>query len=356
MRLRTLLMAAAVAMWSCAALAAEPQAGDVEFQNYAFSDGQTLPSLKLHYVTLGTPRRDASGAVTNAVLLLHGTTGTAEALLKPRFLQSLYGPGEPLDTGRFFLVVPDGIGVGGSSKPSDGLHAHFPRYGYIDQVHSQHALLERLGVKHLKLVLGTSMGGMQTFLWAETYPQDADAFVPIAATPAQISGRNEVWREMIAQAIHDDPDWKGGDYPKDHPPQDWIRAAMPLFSIMTSNAEVMQKEAPTRKDAVALVDKLEADAKARDANDFLYQFESSYDYDPAPRLGAISKPVLTINFADDLLNPPELLHLPTASKYTKVMIPVGAPTYGHETLAHPEVWAPALQAFLGKLPDWSAAK
>ena len=353
---RLAILLAATILSAGAASAAEPQAGDVDIANYAFSDGQTLPSLKLHYLTLGTPRRDASGAIVNAVLLLHGTTGTAEAFLKPRFLQSLYGPGEPLDTDKFFLVIPDGIGAGGSSKPSDGLHAHFPKYGYVDQVRTQHALLEQLGVKRLKLVLGTSMGGMQTFLWAETYPQGADAFVPIAATPAQISGRNEVWREMIAQAIHDDPDWKGGDYPKDHPPQDWIRAAMPLFSIMTSNAEVMQKEAPTRADAVALVNTLEVRAKSRDANDFLYQFESSYDYDPAPRLGAINAPVLTINFADDLLNPPELLHLPTGSNYTNVMIPVGAPTYGHETLAHPEVWKPALAAFLQKLPGWTVPK
>ena len=353
---RLAVLLAATILSAGAASAAEPQAGDIAIANHAFADGQTLPSLKLHYITLGTPRRDASGTIVNAVLLLHGTTGTAEAFLKPRFLQSLYAPGEPLDTDRFFLVIPDGIGAGGSSKPSDGLHAHFPKYGYVDQVSTQHALLERLGVKHLKLVLGTSMGGMQAFLWAETYPQGADAFVSIAATPAQISGRNEVWREMIAQAIHDDPAWKGGDYPKDHPPQDWIRAAMPLFSIMTSNAEVMQKEAPTRADAVALVNTLEARAKSRDANDFLYQFESSYDYDPAPHLREITAPMLTINFADDLLNPPELLHLPTGSNYTNVMIPVGAPTYGHQTLAYPEVWKPALAAFLQKLPGWTDPK
>ena len=333
----------------------QPVDGSVELQNYRFSGGETMPTLKLHYLTLGTPQKDAAGAITNAVMLLHGTSGSAADFLKPRFFQSLYGAGEPLDISRYFIVIPDGIGAGESSKPSDGLHAHFPKYGYTDQVRTQHATLEQIGIKHLKLVLGTSMGGMQTWLYAETYPEGADAFVPIASTPAEISGRNEVWREMISQAIRDDPDWKGGDYPKDHPPQDWIRAAMPLFSIMTSNAEVMQKEAATRAEAVKLVDRLEAQAKSRDANDFLYQFESSSDYDPVSRLGVIVKPMLTINFADDLLNPPELLHLPTASNYTKVMLPVSAPTYGHQTLAHPEVWAPALQSFLQKIPNWSSS-
>lgn len=336
----------------CAAPVPQPVSGFVELQNYKFSDGETMPTLKLHYVTLGTPRKDASGAITNAVMLLHGTSGSAADFLRPPFFQSLYGPGEPLDLDHYFIVIPDGIGAAESSKPSDGLHAHFPRYGYTDQVRTQRATLEQIGIKHLRLLLGSSMGGMQTWLYAETYPDGADAFVPLASTPAEISGRNEVWREMINQAIRDDPDWKGGDYPKDHPPQDWIRAAMPLFSIMTSNATVMQKQAPTRAKAVTLVDSVEAQAKARDANDFLYAFESSYDYDPAPRLGAITKPMLTINFADDLLNPPELLHVPTASNYTKVMLPADAPTYGHQTLAHPEVWAPALQAFLNKLPNW----
>ena len=335
-----------------AASAPQPEGGFIELKNYKFADGETMPTLKLHYVTLGTLHRNATGSITNAVMLLHGTSGTAADFLQPRFFQALYGSGEPLDVSQVFIIIPDGIGAGESSKPSDGLRARFPKYGYIDQVRTQHLMLERIGIKHLKLLLGSSMGGMQTWLNAEIYPDSAEAFVAIASTPSEISGRNEIWREMISQAIREDPDWKGGDYPKDHPPQTWIRVALPLFSIMTSNAGILQKEAPTRAAAVKLVDDVEARAKSRDANDFLYQFESSYDYDPASRLGTITKPMLTINFADDLLNPPELLHLPIASNYTKVMLPVVAPTYGHETLAHPEVWAPALEAFLQKLPTW----
>ena len=343
-----------LALASIPALAADtpakPQGGDVTLANFRFDSGETLPALKLHYLTLGTPKRDAAGAIIDAVLLLHGTTGTADAFLQPRFFEALYGPGEPLDLASHYLIIPDGIGAGSSSKPSDGLHARFPRYGYQDQVRSQHATLEQLGVKHLALVLGTSMGGMQTWLWAETYPQGADAFVPIASTPTQISGRNQVWRQMIIQAIRDDPDWKGGDYSKDKPPRDWIRAAMPLFSIMTTNAEVMQKQAPTREAANKLVDALEARAKSRDANDMLYQFESSSDYDPAPRLGAIVKPLLAIDFADDLLNPPELLHMPVSPAITSVVLPAGPKSYGHETLAHPEVWSPVLADFLTRSP------
>ena len=328
----------------------DPVSGTIELQDYRFADGETLPSLKLHYLTLGAPKRDAEGHVTNAVLLLHGTTGTADSFLAPSFAGPLFGTGAPFDLAKVYLVIPDGIGVGGSSKPSDGLHAHFPRYGYKDQVNAQHEVLARLGATHPRLVLGTSMGGMQTWLWAETYPKDADGFVAIASTPTQISGRNEIWREMISQAIRDDPDWKGGDYTKDHPPRDWIRAAMPLFSIMTTNADVLQRQAPTRAAAVALVDKIEAGAEKRDANDFLYQFESSYDYDPAPNLAAITGPMLTINFADDLLNPVELLHLPLAANYSEFMLPAGPNSYGHETLIHASSWAPALEAFLAKLP------
>lgn len=359
MRLRVALLALgaiAAAGLPCRADSSglNPTGETVEVKDFRFEDGQSLADLKLHYLTLGTPRRNADGDIDNAVLLLHGTTGTAQTFITPRFAQSLFGKDEPLDLDRFYIVIPDGIGAGGSSKPSDGLHAHFPRYGYLDQIRAQRILLSDIGVTHLALVIGTSMGGMQTWLWAETYPEAADAFVPIASTPAQISGRNEVWREMIIQAIRDDPDWKNGEYPKDHPPRDWIRAAMPLFSIMTSTAEVMQREAPTRAAAIGLVDAVEDKAKARDANDFLYTFDSSYDYDPAPRLSAIVRPVFSINFADDLLNPPELLALPNAPNVTEAMIPAKG-GYGHESLAHPELWAPSLQAFLTKLASSKAA-
>ena len=194
------------------------------------------------------------------------------------------------------------------------------------------------------------MGGMQTWLWGEMFPNDMDCLVAIASTPAAISGRNMIWREMISQAIRSDPAWKNGDYPKDSPPKNWIKAAIPLSAIMTGSADQLEKQAPTRETAIDLVDKLEASGEAYDANDFLYTFESSADYDPAPKLNEITKPMLTINFADDLINPPELLHLPTASNYTEVMFPAGPASYGHMTLAHPAVWASALGSFLQRLP------
>jgi homoserine O-acetyltransferase/O-succinyltransferase len=328
----------------------KPNDDFVELHDFVFGSGETLASLKLHYLTLGTPRRDASGAIANGVLLLHGTAGSAADLAQAAFFDALYGAGEPLDLSRYFLVIPDAIGAGESSKPSDGLRSNFPHYGYKDQVRAQHLLLEEIGIKHLKLVLGTSMGGMQTWLWGEMFPNDMDSLVAIASTPSAISGRNMIWREMISQAIRSDPAWNNGDYPKDSPPKNWIKAAIPLSAIMTGSAEQFQKQAPTRQTAIDLVDKLEADGEAYDANDLLYAFESSADYDPALNLNAISKPMLTINFADDLTNPPEHLHLPTASNYTEVIFPAGPASYGHMTLAHPAVWASALGPFLQRLP------
>ena len=328
----------------------KPNHAFVELHDFAFDDGEKLPSLKLHYLTLGTPRRDASGAIVNGVLLLHGTAGSAADLAQAAFFDALYGAGEPLDLSRYFLVIPDAIGAGDSSKPSDGLQADFPHYGYKDQVRAQHLLLEKIGIKHLKLVLGTSMGGMQTWLWGEMFPNDMDCLVAIASTPAAISGRNMIWREMISQAIRSDPAWKNGDYPKESPPKNWIKAVIPLSAIMTGSAGQLEKQAPTRETAIELVGKLEADGEAYDANDMLYAFESSADYDPAPKLNAIIKPMLTINFADDLTNPPEHLHLPTASNYTDVMFPAGPASYGHMNIAHPAVWASTLGSFLQRLP------
>src|SRR6202522_445095 len=328
----------------------KPNDAFVELHDFVFGDGQNLASLRLHYLTLGTPRRDASGAIANGVLLLHGTAGSAADLAEAAFFDALYGAGEPLDLSRYFLVIPDAIGAGDSSKPSDGLHTHFPHYGYKDQVRAQHLLLERIGIKHLKLVLGTSMGGMQTWLWGEMFPNDLDCLVAIASTPAAITGRNMIWREMISQAIRSDPAWKNGNYPRDSPPKNWIKAVIPLSAIMTGSAEQLQKQGPTRATAIDLVGKLEADGEAYDANDMLYAFESSADYDPAPKLDAIIKPMLIINFADDLTNPPEHLHLPTASNYTEVVIPAGPDSYGHMTIAHPAIWASTLQSFLERLP------
>lgn len=324
----------------------KPTNAFVDIPDFVFGDGETMASLKLHYLTLGTPRRDASGAITNGVLLLHGTAGSAADLTQAEFFAALYDAGQPLELSRYFLVIPDAIGAGESSKPSDGSRTHFPHYGYRDQVRADRLLLERIGIKHLDLVLGTSMGGIETWLWAEMFPNDMDRLVAIASIPAAISGRNMIWREMVSQVIRGDPDWQNGNYPKDSPPKDWLKTVVPLSAIMTGQADQLQKQGPTRAAAIDLVDKLEAGGAAYDANDMLYAFESSADYDPAPKLNAITKPMLIINFADDLTNPPELLRLPTASSYVAVLFPAGPDSYGHMTIAHPAVWASALQSFL----------
>ena len=345
------LAAAATPQVETGAANLQPRPDDafVDIDNFVFDDGERLASLKLHYLTLGKPRRDASGAITNGVLLIHGTAGSATDLVQVNFFDALYGAGEPLDVSRYFLVIPDVIGAGDSSKPSDGLHAHFPRYGCKDQVRAQHLLLEKIGIRRLKLVLGTSMGGMQTWLWGEMFPNDMDCLVAIASTPAAISGRNMIWREMASQAIRGDPAWKNGDYPKDSPPKNWINTVIPLSAIMTGSAEQLQMQGPTRATAIDLVKNLEARGEAYDANDMLYDFESSADYDPAPNLNVINKPMLTINFSDDLTNPPQFLRLPTASNYTEVVIPAGPESFGHMTIQHPAVWASALQSFLQRL-------
>src|ERR1700733_8852879 len=291
----------------------KPDDALIELHDFVFGNGETLASLKLHYLTLGTPRRDAGGAITNGVLLLHGTAGSAADLAQAAFFDALYGAGEPLDLSRYFLVIPDAIGAGNSSKPSDGLRTHFPRYGYKDQVRAQRLLLEKIGITHLKLVLGTSMGGMQTWLWGEMYPNDMDCLAAIATTPAAISGRNMVWREMVSQAIRGDPAWQNGTYLKDSPPRNCINAVVPLSAIMTGSAEQLQDQGPTRATAISLVENMETRGEAYDANDMLYDFESSGDYDPAANLHLIDKPMLTINFADDLTNPPQFLNMPTAS-------------------------------------------
>ena len=331
------------------------QNGDVTLKDFRFADGEKLDSLRLHYITLGTPVRDAAGQITNAVLLLHGTVGSSAQFLIPSFADPLFGQGEPLDIRKFYVVVPDGIGAGESSKPSDGLHARFPHYGYKDQVLAQHELLDQIGVHHLRLVLGPSMGGMQAWLWGETYPNGMDALVALATTPAPLNGRNMLWRQMIVQAIRQDPGWNGGDYPPGSPPQGWIRTAIPLFTIMTGNAEQLERLLPLRSEAEKVLGALEAKAKATDPKNYLYTFESWADYDPASKLGAITKPILAINFEDDLLNPPELLRFPSLPGLTHVMLPGGEGSFGHLTANHADKWAPALKTFLAKVPGWPAS-
>ena len=322
--------------------------GDWVARDFRFADGEALPELRLHYRTLGTPHRDATGRIDNAALLLHGTTGTGAQFLQASMAGPLFGSDGPLDLTRWFVVLPDGIGAGGSSKPSDGLRARFPRYGYRDQVEAQRRLLqEGLGVAHLRLVLGTSMGGMQAWLWAGLHPDMMDAVVPIACQPAPVSGRNMLWREMLLRAIVTDPGWQDGTY--DAPPTRWAEA-WPLFRIMTDSAGALQEAAPTRAGAEALFGQLAAEGRARDAADTYYVFDSSRDYDPEPLLPRITARLLAINFTDDLLNPPELgaveravARLPRAAA---VLVPAGSRSHGHQNLAHAEIWAGHLARFL----------
>ena len=312
-----------------------------------------LPELRLHYTTLGQPQRDAAGRVTNAVLLLHGTTGTGKNFLAPSLANELFAPGEPLDASRYYIILPDGVGRGGSSKPSDGLRAKFPKYGYNDVVKAQHLLVtEGLGVAHLRLVLGTSMGGMQTWMWGERYPGMMDALLPIASQPSQISGRNYLWRRIVTEAIRHDPGWMGGDYKA--PPKAWADA-VPMFTLMTDSAVRLQAQAPSREGASALYDRLVAAAlKTYDANDYLYWFESSWDYDPEPDLGKIQARLVAVNFADDLINAPELgvmeKLVARVPKGRFVLVPAGARTIGHQTLSQAAVWKSYLQELLRELP------
>ena len=326
---------------------------DFTIHDFHFSDGTTLPEIHIHYATLGTPQRDAHGTVTNAVLLMHGTTGTGRAFLTPTMRRELFAPGAPLDAQRYFIVMPDGLGRGGSSKPSDGLRTKFPHYGYGDVVEANHRLLvDGLHVDHLRLVLGTSMGGMQTWMWGERYPDMADALMPIASQPIAMAGRNWFWRQMVVGAIRNDPGWNNGDYTTR--PTQWART-MPIFTVITGNAARMQAAAPDRDSATRLYDTTIADAQKYDANDALYWFESSWDYDPAPQLSRIRAPLYAVNFADDLINAADLgvmQHAITAVPHGRfVEIPETAQSYGHQTLAHPEVWKP----YLVQLLDDSAA-
>jgi homoserine O-acetyltransferase/O-succinyltransferase len=267
-----------------------PVEGDFVIPNFHFRSGETLPELKIHYRTIGTPKLDSSGIVRNAVLIGHGTGGAGTQFLSPQFGNVLFGPGQLLDAKRYFIILPDGIGHGGSSKPSDGLHARFPHYTYDDMVAAQYEMLtKKLGVKHLRLVMGTSMGGMQTWVWGETYPDFMDALMPLASNPVEIAGRNRVWRRMAMDAIRDDPEWRGGEYKTQ--PMRALNTAEDLLLLAGSAPLFWQKQAPTRDAADKFyADRLKAAVKRLDANDLLYQLDSSCEYNPAPRLDSIKAP------------------------------------------------------------------
>ncbi|MGD0051292.1 MAG: alpha/beta fold hydrolase [Vulcanimicrobiaceae bacterium] len=327
-----------------------PADGTLVVASFRFDDGETLANLRLHYVTLGTPHRDAAGHVDNAVLILHGTGGDVHQFLSDRFAGVLFVPGGLLDPAHTFIVITDAIGHGLSSKPSDGLRAHFPHYRYHDMVRAQHLVLtDALHVDHLRLVMGTSMGGMQTWLWGEMYPTMMDALMPLACLPVQIAGRNRVWRDMIVDALRSDPAYAGGDYTTE--PENGLRTAVDVAWIFGSAPLYDQSAFPTQADADAYYrDHVRTLTTHYDANDMIYQFEASRDYDPEADLGRIVAPLLAINSADDQINPPELgilqreiVHVPHG-RY--VLLPITPETRGHGTHTLPAIWGSLLAQFL----------
>ena len=316
--------------------------GTYVIHDFHFESGETLPDLRLHYLTLGQPHRGADDHTDNAVLLLHGTGGSAHSLLNPVFSDVLFGPGQPLDITKYFIILPDDIGHGESSKPSDGLRMKFPHYDYDDMVRSQHEmLLDGLHVDHLRLILGTSMGCMQSFVWGETYPNFSDALAPFACLPIEIAGRNRMWRYMAMQIIRKDPAWDDGNYTSE--PMEGLRGANDLLIIAGSAPQQMQKNFPTRQQAEAYVDHtLDILDAHTDADDFLYYVDASRNYNPEPKLSTITTPVLWINSADDFINPPELdiaQKLVTRMPHARfILIPASMQTYGHGTHTHAAVW------------------
>ena len=326
-----------------------PAEGEYAIHDFKFASGETLPEIKIHYRTLGTIDKDASGKTTNAVLIMHGTTGSGAQFIRPEFGGELFGKEQPLDATKYFIVLPDGIGHGKSSKPSDGLHAKFPHYGYIDMVEAQFRLLHGgLGIDHARLVMGTSMGGMQSWLWGELHPDFMDALMPLASLPTQISGRNRGWRRMIIDAIRNDRDWNDGEY-ETQPPS--LRTAAEMLWLMSSNPVLRQKEAPTLAKTDEVLDKFVADHfKTDDANDVLYALEASHDYDPGPNLEKIRAPLLAINSADDLINPPELGILEREIKRVPhgkaIIIPLSDKTRGHGSHTIAALWKDQLSSLL----------
>lgn len=318
-----------------------PTHGEFVIKNFRFVSGEVLPTLRLHYRTLGKPDRDAKGLVRNAVLIMHGTGGNGGQFEAPSFAGELFVPGALLDANRYFLIMPDALGFGQSSKPSDGLRATFPRYGYTDIVTAQHRLLtEGLGVNHLRLVMGTSMGAMHTWMWGEQYPDFMDALLPLASLPAQISGRNRIWRRAIIDAIRNDPAWDGGNYTM-QPPS--LRTVHLLLFLVGSNPVLRQQLMPTLAESDRVLDAVIAmGVRNSDANDLLYQVDASRDYDPAPMLEKIRAPLFAVNTADDFIDPPELgileREIKRVPKGRAFLIPAGPDTRGHGTHTFPAVW------------------
>jgi homoserine O-acetyltransferase/O-succinyltransferase len=345
------------ALFLLLAVAAQGDTGSFIIKDFRFTSGETLPELRLHYRTLGRPRHGAGGVVRNAVLILHGTGGSGGQFLSPLFAGELYGPGQPLDTTTHYVILPDNIGHGRSSKPSDGLRARFPHYAYEDMVAAQYRLVsEGLHVSHLLLVMGTSMGCMHSWLWAERHPDFMDGVVPLACIPTQIAGRNRMWRKLVIDDITTDPGWKNGDYTTQ--PRG-LRAAVGLLFIAGSAPLAQQRLAPTRDSADAYISRwLDTRLADADANDLLYQVAASRDYDPSAALNRVVAPVLAINSADDFINPPELglmeRLIPKVKGARYVLIPTSERTRGHGTHTAAAVWKEYFAPFVAALEPHAA--
>lgn len=351
--MRTILtpLIAALALFASPALAQGWPATDGEavLKDFSFRSGEKLPQVRMHYTTLGTPHRDKAGQIDNAVMVLHGTGGSGKQFLQPQFADELYGPGQPLDITRYYVILPDNIGHGGSSKPSDGMRMAFPKYDYDDMVTAQHRLLtEALGVKRLKLLLGTSMGCMHAFVWGESRPGFAERLAPFACNASEIAGRNRMWRKMSIDAIKADPAWNGGNYTEQ--PASGLRTYTDIGMIAGSNPVALQALYPTREKAEAALETgFAARSKGVDANNAIYQLDSSRNYNPEPALEKITVPVLWINSADDFINPPGLGMAEIAVKRMPrarfILIPESPETKGHGT----HTWAKFWKAELAKL-------
>ena len=345
-------LAAAFLLATPALAAPEVKEGDFTVRDFRFRSGETLPELRLHYRTLGTPKRDAAGKIVNAVMILHGTGGTGAQFLRPQFADILFAPGGELDPAKYYIILPDGIGHGGSSKPSDGLRAGFPHYDYDDMVAAQHALLTQgLGVSELRLLFGTSMGCMHAFVWGETYPGFARALMPMACQPTAIAGRNRMWRKMLMEAIISDPAWMGGNYTNQ--PVAGLRTAQSLLMLAGGAPVPLQAQYPTREAVDAYVeDALPKALAALDANDLLYQVAASRNYDPSGKLELITVPVTWINSADDFINPPELgqseQFAPRLKNGRYVLIPVSPDGKGHGTHTWAKFWRDELRTLLAR--------
>jgi homoserine O-acetyltransferase len=332
--------------------------GDYVIPSYTFRSGQVLQDVRLHYRTIGTPMRDARGTIRNAVLVMHGSSGDARQVLAKSMREPLVGPGLPLDPAKYFLIYPDILGAGASTKPSDGLRARFPKYGYEDLVDLEHKLVtEHFGIERLRLILGISMGGMHTWLWGIRHPEAMDALVPISALPVKVDGRNLLWRRILANAIRTDPAWQDGNYTAQ--PRGFLNI-MPMFDMLVQSPVRLGERIKTYADAdAAIADVIEeVFEEGDDANDILYRFEASFDYDPAAEVGRITAPLLAILFADDELNPVELKAIePVIARVPKgrhVMVPAGPDTEAHRTQVKASVWAKYLAEFLAGLPAMPA--